>query len=195
MEERKESNQTPEYKIIEQRYYGLATCTQVSRNPNPFDDPPCKSPVIHLCTCAREGCNNRETISEVVTERKQCIEDIMAKKKPVSDVKYAVKSFPRCPVCLTKYCSRECQVLDHKHGSHGEKCKKFKQAKEHCEKNTCKKCWSSKWTSLSDFYPQGIQSVDIYKPCKKCYTRELLLEDTLPTDIVSDPDIQRVWIQ
>lgn len=184
-----------DYKLIEKRYYGLAHRTQLSRSRNPFEDPIDESSIVHLCVCAREGCTNMETVSEVTVEKQPTVQEMMMAKGPTKETKLVAKQFPRCPLCLTKYCSKECQIADHTKGSHKDKCRKFKIAKEQCEKTLCKKCWPSKWECISDFYPQGKISAKPYKPCKKCFSRDMMLDDHLPIDITSDPDIARVWLQ
>jgi len=189
------TNSSPDCKIVEKRYFGLANRTRISRNPNPFEDPVDDSSLVHLCMCAREGCTNVETMSKHTTDKQPTVEEMMSGITPTPEIRYVLKSFPRCPICMTKYCSKECQIADHRHGPHKDKCAMFKQVKEHCEKTICKKCWPIKWNTLTDFYPQGIRSAKPYNPCKKCYMREMVLEDKLSPDITSDPDIKRVWLQ
>lgn len=117
--------------------------------------------ILYLSTCSREGCDKSET------------EEIR---------------FSRCSVCFTKYCSRECQLLDHKDGEHKTKCKLFKLAKEVVEKTLCTKCWDSKWNEVSQKDPSTI-----FMPCNRCLsTPPKVDKDTLNT-LLDDPDIYTVW--
>lgn len=165
----------------------------LGKNPNPFDDGGEKD--LHLAMCARAGCSKCEEATENISEKMPSMQNILSggKLEPMRTV--TVSSFPRCPLCMTRYCSRDCQVQDHQKGEHKEKCRKFKVVKEHCEKTLCKSCWEAKWAYLTDFYPSGKRSTRLYVPCKKCLSKELTLEDSLPDDITSDPDIRRIWFQ
>lgn len=183
-----------EYKIIEKRYYGLAESTPLFSESNHFDDPICRRH-IHLCACAREGCPNMEVICEEQGTRLPTPQELVNGITSVDETKNMIDRFPRCPICMTKYCSKECQIHDWKHGHHREKCKKFKYVKDQYEKGLCPDCWTSKWSVLSDFFPCGKKSVEPYKPCKKCLSSDILIQDNLPDDIAFDPDIQRVWLQ
>lgn len=182
-----------EYVIVPSRYYGYTSRNLPPRNPNPFDDVRDDRGKIHLCRCAREGCSNTEELAPQTVQTKPTMQERLLGKEPTIETILAPKSFPRCPVCMTKYCSKECQIEDWKSGSHKEKCRKFKIVKEHCEKVLCPKCWKSKWNSISDFYPGGKISTPVYKPCNKCYKKELMIEDSFSDEITSDPDISRVW--
>lgn len=184
-----------ECNIIGKRYFGYASHTSVFRTRNPFDDIPEDSQCIHLCACAREGCDRVETLSTITTEKKPTIEELMAGKETITDTKQVITSFPRCPICLTKYCSKECQILDHRHGKHKEKCRMFKYMKEHCESDLCDKCWKSKWTILSDPHKGGLKLSATYTPCRKCFKKEINMDTNIPSDISCDPDIKRVWLQ
>lgn len=124
---------------------------------NPFDE---VQPSIFLCTCAAPGCSKVETIE---------------------------KRFSRCPKCMTRYCSRECQVRDHKEGIHKVKCASFMKTKDEMQKGMCSSCWPSKWREISD--PDNtIGKGTIHTSCPLCIQYQYTLN-------MDDEDIQRVWLE
>lgn len=145
--------------VVPRQYFGAACRSLPSRNANPFDDVQ-RTAHTYRYSCAYSGCMNVETS----------------------------KPFPRCSKCLTRYCSKECQVLDWKVGQHKEKCQRYNEVKTHIESVLCKPCLKVRLASLID--PNVT-----YQPCHKCHRKELILDTHFDDVLVSDPDIHRVWFQ
>lgn len=53
------------------------------------------------------------------------------------------RNFSFCSMCYTKYCSAECQLLDHKQGDHKQQCLEFRAEAARFEK--CERCKNSFW--------------------------------------------------
>lgn len=148
--------------ILTEKRYYGSAFIPSNNTHNPFES---YNEPIQLCTCATEGCNKQETID---------------------------KRFSRCTKCLTRYCSRECQIKDHRSGLHKDKCSSFSIVKEKLEHIYCTHCWNSKWKEVTD--PDNtISKGIIHKSCDKCTRRRYVIEDSLPSNIKDDLDIQRVW--
>jgi hypothetical protein len=160
-------------KVLKKQYFGPASNISTSMDSNPFDDlPKTGNSIAYISSCTNKNCDKVEIMSS----------------------NGDIAAFPRCTVCFTRYCSRNCQVEDHKHGDHKTKCARFLSVKEKFEKVLCKQCWKSKWNVVSDFYSNGILSCKEYSPCGKCQDKEIYIEDKLDDDTSSDPDIRRVWL-
>lgn len=183
------------YTVAPKGYFGPSSRQLPFINPNPFEDHIVDRSKLYLCECTCATCNQKETASYVSTERAPTLQEMLLGKTTIKETKLVVKSFPRCHLCLTRYCSKECQIKDWQHGLHKEKCRKFKMVKEHCEKTFCPKCWKVKWANISDSYAGNKPSTPVYNPCVKCYRKELTLEDAFSKEITSDPDISRIWFQ
>jgi hypothetical protein len=121
-----------------------------------------RSRIQYISPCTREGCNNVET--------------------------HNVR-FQRCSVCYTKYCSRECQVYDHKYGKHKEKCRLFSIAKDVVKNTLCESCWNDKWDEVSNPKSQ----INFF-PCNNCMMTPMNCTDNVLDSLHDDSDIYRVWL-
>lgn len=91
---------------------------------------------LHVCTW--KGCNNEET--------------------PEQKFKYCCK-------CYTKYCSKECQTNDHKHGKHKEMCSRFQADMKREMSIMCDTCKDQYASSLKN--PNGQD----FELCTSCFCR------------------------